>query len=139
MVPEFEKAAFDGEKGKIYPKVIETQFGEHIIYIADKTNDKVKASHILVRAKVSKATVDEALENAKKVAARISSGEIDFKDLPKDEYVGGIEFKNITKTGYIQGLGFDENLTNEIYKSPLKKVNAIKEEDKTNKKWITKF
>jgi len=35
MVPEFEKAAFEGEKGKIYGPV-KTQFGWHLIKINDQ-------------------------------------------------------------------------------------------------------
>lgn len=35
MVPEFEKAAFGTEKGKVYPKLVKTQFGYHIIKVAD--------------------------------------------------------------------------------------------------------
>ncbi|MBC7531932.1 MAG: peptidylprolyl isomerase [Oligoflexus sp.] len=35
MVPEFEKAAFATDKGKVYPKLVKTQFGYHIIKIAD--------------------------------------------------------------------------------------------------------
>lgn len=36
MVAEFEEAAFKGEKGKVYPEVVKTQFGYHIIKIDDK-------------------------------------------------------------------------------------------------------
>jgi peptidyl-prolyl cis-trans isomerase C len=35
MVPEFEKAAFEGEKGKVLGPV-KTQFGYHIIKVLDK-------------------------------------------------------------------------------------------------------
>lgn len=127
MIPEFEKAAFEGKKGEIYPKVVETQFGEHIIYVTDKSEDKVKASHILVKFKVSKATLESDLIEAKKIAAKISSGEIEFKDLPKDKYSGGNLFEKITETGYIPGLGFNEELSKAIYKAPLKKVETLEE------------
>ena len=37
MVAEFEKAAFTLNNGQIYPKVVETQYGYHII---KKTGEK---------------------------------------------------------------------------------------------------
>ncbi|MBC7661279.1 MAG: peptidylprolyl isomerase [Chitinophagaceae bacterium] len=43
MVPEFEKAAFSTEKGKVYPQLVKTQFGYHIIKVADiRGGDSVK-------------------------------------------------------------------------------------------------
>ncbi|WP_141731522.1 peptidylprolyl isomerase [Oligoflexus tunisiensis] len=43
MVPEFEKAAFGTEKGNVYPQLIKTQFGYHIIKVVDvRGGDSVK-------------------------------------------------------------------------------------------------
>ncbi len=43
MVPEFEKAAFSTEKGKVYDQLIKTQFGYHILKITDvRGGDSVK-------------------------------------------------------------------------------------------------
>lgn len=43
MVPEFEKAAFSTEKGKVYAQLIKTQFGYHIIKVVDvRGGDGVK-------------------------------------------------------------------------------------------------
>ena len=123
MVPEFEKAAFEGKAGEIYPEVVGTQFGQHIIYVTDKNEaeNKVKASHILVSYKVSEETMKEALAEAQKAAEKISSGEITFKDLPRDKYTGGELFEKISETGYIPGIGFNEELAGAVYKAPLSK------------------
>ena len=128
MVPEFEKAAFEGKVGEIYPKVVGTQFGQHIIYVTDKNEaeNKVKASHILVSYKVSEETMKEALAEAQKAAEKISSGEITFKDLPRDKYTGGELFEKISETGYIPGIGFNEELAGAVYKAPLQKVETLR-------------
>lgn len=128
MVPEFEKAAFEGKVGEIYPEVVGTQFGQHIIYVTDKNEaeNKVKASHILVSYKVSEETMKEAMAEAQKAAEKISSGEITFKDLPRDKYTGGELFEKISETGYIPGIGFNEELAGAVYKAPLEKVETLR-------------
>lgn len=128
MVPEFEKAAFEGKVGEIYPKIVESQFGEHIIYVTEKneTENKVRASHILVAYKVSEETMAEILKEAKEAGEKISSGEITFKDLPKDKYTGGELFEKISESGYIPGIGFNEELSKAIYKAPLQKVETLR-------------
>ena len=128
MVPEFEKAAFEGKVGEIYPEVVGTQFGQHIIYVTEKNEaeNRVKASHILVSYKVSEETMKEALTEAQKAAEKISSGEITFKDLPRDKYTGGELFEKISETGYIPGIGFNEELAGAVYKAPLQKVETLR-------------
>jgi peptidyl-prolyl cis-trans isomerase SurA len=47
---EFEDAAYKTEKGKVYPEVVKTKFGYHIIKVTDRRPrvPKIKASHILI-------------------------------------------------------------------------------------------
>jgi len=47
---EFEDACYKIEKGKVYPEVVKTKFGYHIIKVTDKKPrvPKIKASHILI-------------------------------------------------------------------------------------------
>ena len=55
MVPEFEEVVFEKvEPGQVYPELVETVFGYHIIKLDEKTtdeegNEKAKASHILIQ------------------------------------------------------------------------------------------
>lgn len=47
---EFEDACYKTQTGKIYPEVVKTRFGYHIVKVTDKRErvPKIKASHILV-------------------------------------------------------------------------------------------
>lgn len=53
MVPEFEKAAYSLKKGEVYPTLVESVYGYHIIQLTDrameKKVEKVRASQILFR------------------------------------------------------------------------------------------
>jgi peptidyl-prolyl cis-trans isomerase D len=71
MVAEFETAAFNNPVGKIVGPV-STQFGLHIIKVADHVahaeSDSVRASHILLKWKVSSDTEERLSQKAKDFA-----------------------------------------------------------------------
>ena len=124
MVAEFSDAAFKGKAGEIYPEVVDTVFGSHIIFVQEKNEDDktVRASHILVKSNVSPETIAERVKLEEEQALKLSNGEIKFEDLPKDKYVDSSLFTKITEQGYIPGIGYKEELAEEIYKAPLNKV-----------------
>lgn len=59
---EFEDACYKTDSGKVYPQVVQTKFGFHIIKVTDKKPRvaKIKASHILVSFMKPDGTVDTA-------------------------------------------------------------------------------
>ena len=124
MVKEFSDAAFKGKAGEVYPEVVDTVFGSHIIFVQEKNEkDKtVRASHILIKADVSPETIDARVKAEEEQALKLSKGEITFENLPKDKYADSSLFTKITEQGYIPGIGFKEELAQEIYKAPLNKV-----------------
>lgn len=124
MVAEFSDAAFKGKAGEIYPEVVDTVFGSHIIFVQEKNEDDktVRASHILVKSNVSPETIAERVKLEEEQALKLSNGEIKFENLPKDRYVDSSLFTKITEQGYITGIGYKEELAEEIYKAPLNKV-----------------
>lgn len=78
MVPEFEQAVFSLKKGEVFPSVVETVYGYHIIRLDDKKTEKVKnvsgklvnaekarASHILFRFADLITYLDKTVRSAK--------------------------------------------------------------------------
>lgn len=59
--PAFASVAFNLTDPKKISKIVETEFGYHIIQLIDKRGDKIKVRHILLKPKVSA----EAIEAAK--------------------------------------------------------------------------
>ena len=59
---EFEDACYKTKKDSVYPQVVQTKFGFHIIKVTDKKNrvPKIKASHILVSYMNQAGAVDSA-------------------------------------------------------------------------------
>ena len=77
LVPEFESAAF-ALKGDEISEVIETQFGYHIIQLIERRGETVNVRHILLKPKVSSASLLEAKTQLEKIEKLIKSKEITF-------------------------------------------------------------
>ena len=77
---DFEDACYDTEVGQVYPKVVKTRFGYHIIKVTDKKPriPKIRASHILASFKNGPmGFTDTAAAKAKldTILAALKSGE----------------------------------------------------------------
>lgn len=136
MVPEFEAVAFSGEVGSIYPKVVQTAFGSHIIYVKEKKTEsgkeKVNAAHILITPEVSVEVEKQKLELVANLVEKINKKEIDFKKLKEDnkEVLFSKEIKNIGENGFISELGYEVELTKKMFESEINKAGFEKIEDK---------
>ncbi len=61
LVPEFASVAFNLNDPKKVSKIVETEFGYHIIQLIEKRGDRINARHILLRPKVSEADLIDAM------------------------------------------------------------------------------
>ena len=128
MVEPFQKAVFEGEVGKIYPEPVETIFGQHLIYIADRNDEeeRAKASHILITPKISQETLEQKEKEIGELKAKLIENKVKFEDLAKenkDVLHSGL-YSNINDAGYIPNLGYNSDLTKLIFKAPLNKIET---------------
>lgn len=70
-VPEFANVAFNLTDPKKVSKIVETEFGYHIIQLIDKRGDKVNARHILLKPEISNEAIQTALNRLDTVATAI--------------------------------------------------------------------
>ncbi len=76
--PAFANVAFSLTDPSKVSKVVQSEFGFHIIQLIDKLGDKVKVRHILRRPEVERANVDACLARLDSIATDIRDGKFTF-------------------------------------------------------------
>ena len=78
--PAFASVAFNLTDPKKISKVVETEFGYHIIQLIDKRGDKVKVRHILKKPVVSQKGIDDAILHLDSIGSDIRNGKFTFDE-----------------------------------------------------------
>ena len=78
--PAFANVAFSLTDPKKVSKVVESEFGFHIIQLIDKRGDKVKVRHILRKPVVTQENIDKALLRLDSISDDIRAGKFTFED-----------------------------------------------------------
>ena len=78
--PAFATVAFNLTDPKKISKIVESEFGFHIIQLIEKRGEKVNVRHILRKPIVSDAAVDKALARLDSIANDIRSGKFTFEE-----------------------------------------------------------
>lgn len=76
--PAFASVAFNLTDPKKISKIVETEFGFHIIQLIDKRGDKVKCRHILLKPRVSRDAINKSIARLDSLAADIRAEKITF-------------------------------------------------------------
>lgn len=79
--PEFAAVAFNLNDPKKVSKIVETEFGFHIIQLIEKRGDRINVRHILLRPKVSDNDLKEATVRLDSLRSDIAKGLIDFNEV----------------------------------------------------------
>ena len=78
--PAFANVAFNLTDPKKVSKIVESEFGYHIIQLIDKRGDKIKVRHILMKPQVSDLAVDNCILRLDSIRNDIVSGKFSFDD-----------------------------------------------------------
>ncbi len=78
--PAFASVAFNLTDPKKISKIVESEFGYHIIQLIDRRGDKVKCRHILLKPKVDAVALDSAKIMVDSLANDIRAGKFSFDE-----------------------------------------------------------
>ena len=79
--PEFAAVAFNLNDTKKVSKIVESQFGFHIIQLIEKRGDRVNVRHILLRPKVSNTDLEKAIERYDSVYNDLKEKKYTFEEV----------------------------------------------------------
>lgn len=80
LEPEYAAVAFNLNDPKKVSKIVETQFGYHIIQLIEKRGDRINTRHILMRPKVTDKDLTEALHRLDTVRSEIMGEKYNFEE-----------------------------------------------------------
>ncbi|MDE7161070.1 MAG: peptidylprolyl isomerase [Muribaculaceae bacterium] len=80
FVPEFSNVAFNLSDPDRVSRIVETEYGYHIIQLIEKRGEQVNVRHILLRPKVSSADLDLAVHRLDSLRKEIVGGTFSFDE-----------------------------------------------------------
>lgn len=80
FVPEFSNVAFNLNDPKKVSRIVETEFGYHIIQLIEKRGEQINVRHILLRPKVSDDDLKRSLTRLDSLRKDIVAGKVSFED-----------------------------------------------------------
>lgn len=80
LVPEYASVAFNLSDTKKVSKIVETEYGFHIIQLIDKRGDRVNTRHIILKPKVSEKDLTDAVNRLDSLKKDIDANKFTFED-----------------------------------------------------------
>lgn len=113
MVPEYANVAFNLQDPKKISKIVETEYGFHIIQLIEKRGDRINTRHILLKPKVSQKELDEANARLDSIANDIRSDKFTF-----DQAAAALSQDKDTRNNY----GLMQNPVNQTAKFQMQEL-----------------
>jgi peptidyl-prolyl cis-trans isomerase SurA len=79
LVPEFATVAFNLQDTKKVSRIVQTEFGYHIIQLIEKRGDRINCRHILLKPRVSIEEKTKAIHSLDSIANLIRSNKLTFE------------------------------------------------------------
>jgi len=79
LVPEFSAVAFNLLDTKKVSRIVQTEFGYHIIQLIEKRGDRINVRHILLKPRVSEVEKEKAVHNLDSIANLIRENKLTFE------------------------------------------------------------
>jgi len=79
LVPEFSAVAFNLLDTKKVSRIVQTEFGYHIIQLIEKRGDRINCRHILLKPHVSLTEKETAIHVLDSISGQIRAGKITFE------------------------------------------------------------
>ncbi|MDE5551218.1 MAG: peptidylprolyl isomerase, partial [Bacteroidaceae bacterium] len=95
FVPEFANVAFNMTDPKSISKIVETEYGFHIIQLIEKRGDQINCRHILRKPRVSGEALQECVNDLDSIVKEINEGLYTF-----DECVSIVSADKDTRNNY---------------------------------------
>ena len=80
LVPEFAIAAFDLNDPKRISRVVQTEYGYHIIQLVEKRGDRINVRHILLREHITKEAIEASLQKLDSIRNDIIDKKYTFEE-----------------------------------------------------------
>ena len=108
FVPEFTAVAFNLNDPKKVSKIVETEYGYHIIQLIEKRGDRVNVRHILLRPRVSDKDLTEAVTRLDSLRS-----DLDKNKIPVEEAVTVLSQDKDTRNN--RGVMVNNNMQSDNY------------------------
>jgi peptidyl-prolyl cis-trans isomerase SurA len=86
LVPEFAAAAYDLNDPKRVSRIVETEYGFHIIQLIEKRGDRINVRHILLKAYISPEELKAAVVQLDSMRSAIVADQITFEQAATYSY-----------------------------------------------------
>jgi peptidyl-prolyl cis-trans isomerase SurA len=80
LVPEFANVAFNLNDPKKVSRIVETEYGYHIIQLIEKRGDQINVRHILLRPRVSQSDLNNAVTKLDSLRKELVAGSFTFEE-----------------------------------------------------------